>query len=101
MSLTVKDAIVCFDDFERKGKGLRTADVLGVISQLKETKECKIVVILNDDALSEEDKPDFEKYFEKVFDAKIEFAPTAEEFVEIALRGQIICTVGCAQLVLI
>lgn len=87
MSLTVKDAIVCFDDFERKGKGLRTADVLGVISQLKETKECKIVVILNDDALSEEDKPDFEKYFEKVVDAKIEFAPTAEESVEIALRG--------------
>jgi hypothetical protein len=86
MSLTVRGAIVCVDDFERKGKGLRTADVLGVISQLKETKECKIVVIFNDDALPDEEKPDFEKYFEKVVDAKIEFAPTAQESVEIALR---------------
>ncbi len=88
VSLTIKDTIVCFDDFERKGKGLRAADVLGVISQLKETKECKIVVILNDDALSDEDKPDFEKYFEKVVDAKIEFAPTPKESVEIALQGE-------------
>jgi hypothetical protein len=87
ISLTVKDTIVCFDDFERRGKGLRAADVLGVISQLKETKECKIAIILNDDALPQEDKPDFEKYFEKVVDASIEFAPTTEESAEIALRG--------------
>jgi Cdc6-like AAA superfamily ATPase len=50
-SLLVRNQIVCFDDLERKGEGLRSADVLGYISQLKEERNCKVVLLLNDEQL--------------------------------------------------
>ena len=86
--LTVKETIVCFDDIERHGKDLRLADILGLISALKEEKRCKIVVILNDEALeNEKDKPEFDKYLEKVVDIFLRFRPTAEECARIALSA--------------
>jgi hypothetical protein len=86
VSLTVNNSIICIDDFERKGKSLRAADILGVVSQLKEAKNCKILLILNKDALPEDDKKEFDKYFEKVIDAVVDFEPTALESLEIALK---------------
>jgi Cdc6-like AAA superfamily ATPase len=86
VSLTVQRAIVCVDDFERKGSGLRVTDILGVISDLKERKKCKVLLIMNTDALSDDDKSEFEKYFEKSIDASITFAPTPEEIAAIGLN---------------
>ena len=84
--LSVKSTIICIDDIERRGKGLTVRDVMGLASHLKEHKSCKIVLILNDDGL-EEDKKEFETYYEKVVDSTLRFAPTAQECARIALAG--------------
>ncbi len=85
VSLAVPDTIICFDDFERKK--LSAKDLLGLISQLREQRRCKAVIILNEDALSDDEKTDFRRYFEKVVDIPIEFVPTPAECAEIAVKG--------------
>ena len=42
-----KDAIICFDDFERMSNKINLKDVLGLISEYKEQQNCHIVMILN------------------------------------------------------
>jgi hypothetical protein len=85
--LSVRDTIVCIDDLERKGIGLSTRDVLGLASQLKEERRCKVILILNATELDPKDKEEFEKYNEKVVDAALEFTPTAQDSVRIAITG--------------
>jgi hypothetical protein len=84
--LSVKETIVCVDDIERHGKDLPVRDVLGLVSSLKEQKRCKVVLILNDEALEQErDKGDFKTYLEKVVDTFLKFEPSAQECANIAL----------------
>jgi hypothetical protein len=85
VSLAVRDTIICFDDFERKKLGAK--DLLGLVSQFREQKACKAVIILNEDALSDDEKAEFRRYFEKVVEIPIEFAPTPTECADIAIRG--------------
>ena len=80
----IRNQIICIDDLERRGSGLDVKDVFGLISFLREQRACKIVLLLNADAL-DEDKAEFDKYFEKVVDARLIFAPSALEAAEIAL----------------
>lgn len=56
----VKNAIVCVDDIERRGSNLNIREVLGLVSNLKERKRCKVILILNDEAL-EKDKSEFDR----------------------------------------
>ena len=65
--LSVTKQIVVLDDLERKGKDLRTQDVLGLVSLLRDQKKCKVVLITNDDALHDE-KKELLKYQEKVIE---------------------------------
>jgi hypothetical protein len=58
-----------------------------VVSQLKEAKRCKIIFIMNADELPEDDKKEFETYFEKIIDVVLDFQPTPQESLEIALKG--------------
>jgi hypothetical protein len=81
---SVKETIVCLDDIERRGGHLSIRDVLGLVSLLKEQKRCKVIMILNDEALAEGEK-EFNTYFEKVVDARLTFAPSAEEAARIAI----------------
>lgn len=81
--LSVKETIVCIDDIERRGRNLSVRDVLGLVSTLKEQKKCKVALILNDEAL--EDEAEFRKYYEKVVDTSLTFAPSPEECARIAL----------------
>jgi hypothetical protein len=80
----VRNQIVCIDDIERKGKDLRTIDILGLVSKLVEERNCKVVIILNDEQLHDE-KGDFERHHEKVIDQSYAYAPTAEEVARIAI----------------
>jgi hypothetical protein len=86
--LSITRHIVCLDDIERKGRSLPIRDVFGLVSQLKEQKQCKVILILNDDALKEE-IADFDAYFDKTIDASLNFNPTAEEATEIALPREL------------
>ncbi|MDX2481530.1 MAG: hypothetical protein QNK24_14495 [Desulfuromusa sp.] len=85
--LSLEKTIICVDDFERKGNGIAAQDILGLITQLKEQKKCKVVLILNDESLSEGSSVDYIKLREKVIDTELRFAPTAGDCVEIALSG--------------
>lgn len=83
--LAVSQQIICFDDLERRGSGLALGDVLGLSAFLKEQRNCKVALILNDEALDEVAKDVFEKYLEKVVDASLRFAPSTEEAVSFGL----------------
>lgn len=87
LSVFTSKQIICIDDLERKGASLRSKDVLGYISYLKEERKCKVVLLLNDEALKGEDKDQFSAYLEKVIDINLLFAPTPAESCAIAAPG--------------
>ncbi|PJG44152.1 hypothetical protein XA39_04170 [Acinetobacter tandoii] len=67
----VKDAIICFDDFERMSKKLDIKDVMGVANQLKLEKNCQIILILDEDKAEGENKKKYAEYKEKLIDETI------------------------------
>lgn len=82
----VREHLICLDDLERAGSGLGAREVLGLVSQLKEERKCKIVLLLNDE--KHNDKVEFERQIEKVADTILGFELTPEEASAIALdRG--------------
>ena len=85
--LSVRKTLICFDDLERRGKGLDLADVLGLTSMLKERRECSVVLLLNEEKMEKTDQDTFNRYLEKVSDASLRFNPTSEEAVSIASSG--------------
>ncbi len=79
------EQIICIDDLERAGKDLDAKNVMGLASALKEEKNCKIVILLNQDALAPGKKDDFTINLEKVADIVIRFDPTPAEAADIAV----------------
>lgn len=80
----VKDQLVCIDDLERAGAGLRIADIMGLVSFLKEQRRCKVMILLNQEELSDSDREVFDKQLEKVADLVLDFSPSPQEVAEIA-----------------
>lgn len=83
--LMVRDQIVCIDDLERIAPGLSMMNVLGLVSSLKDEKSCKVVIILNQDALTGASEKDFKAQLEKVADTFMTFDPTPSEAAEIGI----------------
>lgn len=81
--LSLNNSLICLDDLERRGSSLSMKDALGLVSQLKEQKKYKIVLLLND---KEEGLEDYTKYREKVIDVELRFEPTSFESAEIAFN---------------
>jgi KAP family P-loop domain len=81
----VYDQIVCIDDLERAGLGLKMKDILGLVSFLKEQRGCKVALLLNDEALAGVENEDFEKQLEKVADTVLRFDPTPQEAAEVGI----------------
>ncbi|HAU1200845.1 TPA: P-loop NTPase fold protein [Legionella pneumophila] len=79
---TIKDMVICIDDIERKGKNLSSDELLGWISHLKESKNCKIVIIYNDEKLNDER---FQELNEKVVDKRLSLTLSPLEICDIAL----------------
>lgn len=82
--LFINNSLICIDDFERKGNNLTSKDILGIISQLKEQKNCKIALIINDEYLKEDNKKEYEELREKVIDTQLLFDPNPIESANIA-----------------
>ncbi|CAB5496436.1 hypothetical protein THERMOT_520 [Bathymodiolus thermophilus thioautotrophic gill symbiont] len=78
-----KDVIVCFDDFERLSSSMKLEEVLGLISELKEQKNCKVVMILNEGELEDNNKEIFAKYKEKLIDYEFDYNPKPSESLDI------------------
>lgn len=90
-----KNIIICFDDFERLSDKVPLKDVLGLISQFKEQKECKVIMILNEGELDKLSGIDGKKhdevfalYKEKVIDYTFHYKPSQEELFE-AIKPEI------------
>lgn len=83
--LILRDQLICFDDLERTASGLEMMSILGLASTLKEEKSCKVVLLLNQEQLSEENGESFKTQLEKVVDVLIKFEPTPAESAEIAI----------------
>ncbi|PJF04256.1 P-loop NTPase fold protein [Acinetobacter seifertii] len=67
----VKDAIICFDDFERMSNKLDIKDVMGLANYLKLEKNCQIILILDEDKTEAENKKKYGDYKEKLVDETI------------------------------
>jgi hypothetical protein len=84
--LLVRKQLICLDDLERAGAALQPRDVLGLASFLKEERKCRVVLLLNDEAMAEDKRKDFERLLEKAVDTQLVFAPTAAEAAGIAIE---------------
>lgn len=94
-SLSEKDlseTVVCIDDFERLSDKIQPQDVLGLISELKEQKNCWVIVLYNKEELlnKQEQKNNtnpetketlFQKYYDKAIDRTFNFSPSTAEQV--------------------
>jgi hypothetical protein len=58
--------LIYIDDMERKSKGVDIAEIIGLVSFLKEQRDCKVIIILNDDSLKDEAKEKFRLHGEKI-----------------------------------
>ncbi len=85
MFITVRNQIICIDDLERTGGNLSTIEIFGLISFLKNERNCKIVLLFNDEQLKDAESAEFKKQLEKVIDIKIRFEPLPEEAADIAV----------------
>ncbi|MBU1286921.1 MAG: hypothetical protein KJ871_04265 [Alphaproteobacteria bacterium] len=85
LSMTISKQIVCFDDLERKGSSLSIRDVLGLVTFLKEQRQCQVIVLTNSGDLTGDDEEQFNQYLEKVFDRILVFDPTPEYCAQIAI----------------
>jgi hypothetical protein len=75
---TIENFLICFDDLERKEEGVSTSSILGLISNLKEERNCKILLIYNDKEIDAESKKAIDEYREKVVDLELCYAPSIE-----------------------
>jgi hypothetical protein len=87
----IRDTLVCLDDFERLPNiGIQFEEVLGFVSSLKEEKNCKAVLIFNDEEL--QSRADvYRRYREKVIDVEVLFEPSVEEAADLALTADTPC----------
>ncbi|WP_425879948.1 P-loop NTPase fold protein [Acinetobacter sp. TWP2-2-3] len=67
----VKDAIICFDDFERMSNKLDIKDVMGLANQLKLERNCQVILILDESKTENENKKKYAEYKEKLIDEEI------------------------------
>lgn len=86
-SLLIRNQIICIDDIERAGQGLNVTDILGLVSSLRERRNCKLVLLLNEDGLGDQALK-FQEYLEKVVDQAVKFEPMPQESATAALDAQ-------------
>jgi len=80
----VKDAVICIDDLERRGSGLELRTVFGLASYLRDIRRCRVMFLFNRNDVTEADRSDLERYFEKTFDSSMALTPSSTECCEIA-----------------
>jgi len=84
----VRNLVVCLDDMERASASIDFKDMLGLVSSLKEQRNCKVILIFNDEKLlSGHQAADYKELKEKVIDAEITFSPMAEESARMIFSG--------------
>ena len=83
-----ENALICFDDFERKSKDVDLNDLFGFITQLALNFNIKIVLILNSDVFEGKEKEVFTNVKEKTVSKYLKFTPTCKELFEIIFNDK-------------
>lgn len=78
---TVKSALICIDDIERRGRPLDLKDVLGLVADLVNERGCSVVAILNDGTLTEDDQKLWDQSREKVFMGEIRLPSSCKKAI--------------------
>ncbi len=78
-----QNTIICIDDIERISNDIELQDILGIISMLKEQKECSVVMIFNKDKIEEGKTDILAEYKDKVIDYEFLYNPTPKEAFDI------------------
>jgi KAP family P-loop domain len=78
---SLKDKLICIDDLERRSENLSLKKILGFIESLTEDKNCKVIIIYNEDKLKEhqESNNTLQEYREKVIDFEIKLDPSVAD----------------------
>lgn len=80
----VRDTLICFDDFERQTT-INAEDVLGLITELREERGCKIALIFNAEKLRAKDA--YRAYREKAIDFEVLYSPTVQEAFDLVFEA--------------
>lgn len=89
MDLWDNEFVICIDDIERKSEGVKIKDLLGLISNLKDKKGCRILLISNENelsagsTLSSEEKDSYRKYIEKIVTYRFRVSPDLSEMYDL------------------
>lgn len=81
-----REMLIVIDDIERLSKAIPMRDLMGLVSELKEQNQCKIILILNDDKLND-NRTEFEEYREKVIDQNLNFTLEPSEAASLGLSN--------------
>ncbi len=81
--LLVSKMLIVIDDLERKDPNLSIQAILGVVSYLVESRECRVIFITNDGEIKGDEQLAFDAHKEKVFDYEAPYTPGVEENAEI------------------
>lgn len=68
LSIIINDTLICIDDVERMSDDLDLKEVMGYLNNLKLKKDCKIIFILHEDKILDNN---YREYQEKIFDDKL------------------------------
>ncbi len=79
----VNNYLICMDDLERRSRKFSLSALLGYVSQLSESNDCKVVLIFNEDTFDDDDKKVIDLYREKVIDLELEFSPSVISNIDI------------------
>lgn len=85
MPSAVRDTLVCIDDFERQ-TAIKAEDVLGLITELREERGCKVALIFNVEKLGAKDA--YRAYREKAIDFEVLYAPTVQEAFDLVFDSK-------------
>ncbi|MFM0649763.1 hypothetical protein PQR14_36070 [Paraburkholderia bryophila] len=80
----INRTLICIDDLERLSSAIRIEDLMGLVSELKEESQCKIVLLFNEEQLGDRAK-EYQKASEKVVDKTLTFITMSEDAIEIGL----------------
>ncbi len=86
---SIKNTIICIDDLERKASNLHLDELLGFIDYLVRESQSKIILIYDEERLSEnEDSRKYlDNYRERIIDIEVLLEPTIEENVNLVFKN--------------
>ncbi|OYQ79278.1 hypothetical protein B9T11_08570 [Wohlfahrtiimonas chitiniclastica] len=85
----INNMLICFDDIERIDSKFPIETLMGYADELAQQKNCKIILIFNEDELEEKQRNAFNKYREKVVDIELTYSPTLNEQLRIVFGDKL------------